>query len=150
VRVSEYACACVRLLFLLCARATACLCCLFFDLASPQAHSIPVRESKGLEGLIPTSRVEKPQTGLVAVADVGEGVLLEKPVAPGLCDTVKQYAGYFNVTTATKKYFYWFFESRGGVEESTPLVLWMTGGPGCSSGIALFNENGTNSQSTLR
>ena len=84
--------------------------------------------------------------GLLAVADVGEGVLLEKPVAPGLCDTVKQYAGYFNVTTATKKYFYWFFESRSGVEASTPLVLWMTGGPGCSSGIALFNENGTSSQ----
>ena len=75
------------------------------------------------------------------VADVGAGVLLEKPVAPGLCDTVTQFAGYFNVTTATKKYFYWFFESRAK-PATDPLVLWMTGGPGCSSGIALFNENG--------
>ena len=69
------------------------------------------------------------------------GVLLEKPVPPGLCDTVRQHAGYFNVTTSTKRYFYWFFESRSAPTVD-PLVLWMTGGPGCSSGIALFNENG--------
>lgn len=75
------------------------------------------------------------------VASTEAGVLLEKPVPPGLCDTVKQHAGYFNVTTSTKHYFYWFFESRS-TPTVDPLVLWMTGGPGCSSGIALFNENG--------
>jgi cathepsin A (carboxypeptidase C) len=37
--------------------------------------------------------------------------------------------------------FYWWFESRN--EPTTdPLVLWLTGGPGCSSELALFVENG--------
>jgi serine carboxypeptidase-like clade 4 len=37
--------------------------------------------------------------------------------------------------------FYFFFESRGNKSED-PLVLWMTGGPGCASELALFYENG--------
>lgn len=48
--------------------------------------------------------------------------------------------------------FYWLFKSRG--EPSTdPLVMWLTGGPGCSSGIAVFYENGPfelNDNLTLR
>ena len=37
--------------------------------------------------------------------------------------------------------FYWWIESRGD-PTTDPLVLWLTGGPGCSSEIALFYENG--------
>jgi len=59
----------------------------------------------------------------------------------GLCDTVKQYAGYFDLTTGDKHYFYWFFESRNN-PATDPIILWMTGGPGCSSAVALFAENG--------
>lgn len=36
--------------------------------------------------------------------------------------------------------FYFFFESR--VSNKDPVVLWLTGGPGCSSQLALFYENG--------
>ncbi|KAL9660083.1 hypothetical protein QQ045_024894 [Rhodiola kirilowii] len=36
--------------------------------------------------------------------------------------------------------FYFFFESRGSTED--PVVLWLTGGPGCGSELALFYENG--------
>ena len=47
--------------------------------------------------------------------------------------------------------FYWVFQSRS--EPSTdPLVLWLTGGPGCASEVALFYENGPykfNEDSTL-
>lgn len=36
--------------------------------------------------------------------------------------------------------FYFFFESRKS--EKDPVVIWLTGGPGCSSEMALFYENG--------
>ena len=36
--------------------------------------------------------------------------------------------------------FYFFFESRHN--EKDPVVIWLTGGPGCSSELALFYENG--------
>ena len=37
--------------------------------------------------------------------------------------------------------FYILFDSRNNVE-TDPLVLWLTGGPGCSSELAMFTENG--------
>ncbi|KAF6140298.1 hypothetical protein GIB67_000346, partial [Kingdonia uniflora] len=36
--------------------------------------------------------------------------------------------------------FYFFFESRSNKDD--PVVIWLTGGPGCSSELALFYENG--------
>nr|GME08168.1 serine carboxypeptidase-like [Ipomoea batatas] len=36
--------------------------------------------------------------------------------------------------------FYFFFESRSN--KSDPVVIWLTGGPGCSGSLALFYENG--------
>jgi cathepsin A (carboxypeptidase C) len=37
--------------------------------------------------------------------------------------------------------FYWLFKSRNS-PESAPLVIWLTGGPGCASELAVFYENG--------
>ena len=37
--------------------------------------------------------------------------------------------------------FYWLFRSKG-TPDTDPLVMWLTGGPGCASEVALFYENG--------
>ncbi|KAL4038986.1 hypothetical protein IC575_002628 [Cucumis melo] len=45
----------------------------------------------------------------------------------------KQYAGYVNVNESHgRALFYWFFEAIADPHEK-PLLLWLNGGPGCSS-----------------
>jgi len=55
-------------------------------------------------------------------------------------EKVSNWAGYITVNT-TRHLWYWFFESRSD-PVNDPFLLWMTGGPGCSSLVALFYENG--------
>ncbi|CAM8967168.1 unnamed protein product [Rhodiola kirilowii] len=68
---------------------------------------------------------------------------------PGLLDTtynasiadLGHHAGYYPIKNShDAKMFYFFFESRGSKDD--PVVIWLTGGPGCASEIALFYENG--------
>lgn len=60
-------------------------------------------------------------------------------------ESVKNFAGYITVngtTPAVKRHLWsWTFESRND-PTTDPLVIWLTGGPGCSSLVALFAENG--------
>ncbi|KAI8498460.1 hypothetical protein Bbelb_236620 [Branchiostoma belcheri] len=63
---------------------------------------------------------------------------------PGLNATLpfSQYAGYITVNQSHgRRLFYWFVESQNDPERD-PLVLWLNGGPGCSSFNGLFEENG--------
>ncbi|XP_072412937.1 lysosomal protective protein isoform X2 [Chiloscyllium punctatum] len=61
---------------------------------------------------------------------------------PGLAKqpSFRQYSGYLNVSENIHLH-YWFVESQGH-PESDPVVLWLNGGPGCSSLDGLLNEHG--------
>ncbi|KAF9596471.1 hypothetical protein IFM89_012176 [Coptis chinensis] len=51
------------------------------------------------------------------------------------------HAGYYKLAHShAARLFYFFFESRSN--KTDPVVIWLTGGPGCSSELALFYENG--------
>ncbi|KAK9877321.1 hypothetical protein WA026_017718 [Henosepilachna vigintioctopunctata] len=52
------------------------------------------------------------------------------------------FSGYLTVNKAfNSNMFFWFFPSENKYEEA-PVVLWLQGGPGDSTFISLFYENG--------
>lgn len=52
----------------------------------------------------------------------------------------RHYSGYLESTNKSQVH-YWFFESQGNPSKD-PVVLWLTGGPGCSSLLATMTEQG--------
>jgi len=56
-------------------------------------------------------------------------------------DDVKQYTGYIDLEEEDKHFFFWFFEARHKPKDA-PVILWLNGGPGCSSLTGLFFELG--------
>ncbi|KAK7530742.1 putative carboxypeptidase S1 [Phyllosticta citribraziliensis] len=71
------------------------------------------------------------------------GAKLEYVNNSGICETtpgVNQYSGYLSVGENMNMWF-WFFEARQNAS-TAPLAAWFNGGPGCSSMIGLFQENG--------
>ncbi|XP_076124842.1 lysosomal protective protein [Alosa pseudoharengus] len=76
-------------------------------------------------------------TGVFGTPDADEIKFL-----PGLSKqpSFQQYSGYLNVAD-NKHLHYWFVESQRDPVKS-PVVLWLNGGPGCSSLDGLLTEHG--------
>ncbi|CAD6456619.1 a139bd2e-de1d-451e-afce-76f43ecff7ff [Sclerotinia trifoliorum] len=67
-----------------------------------------------------------------------------KEVPSGICESqegVKSLSGYVDIEEG-QHIFWWFFETRNGNASEAPLTVWINGGPGSSSMIGLFEENG--------
>ncbi|TGJ85236.1 hypothetical protein E0Z10_g3523 [Xylaria hypoxylon] len=95
-----------------------------------------------------------PEGVTVLESKLGNGVKISYK-EPGICETtegVKSYAGYVYLPPGTLEdlgepqdypinTFFWFFEARKD-PENAPLSIWINGGPGSSSLLGLFAENG--------
>ncbi|GFP84997.1 serine carboxypeptidase-like 45 [Phtheirospermum japonicum] len=55
----------------------------------------------------------------------------------------QQYSGYIAVDEKQKRWYFYYFVEAENDPASKPIVLWLNGGPGCSSvGVGAFTENG--------
>lgn len=97
-----------------------------FPKHSINTHLDGLRESS----VFNTSRIVEKEFTLPALGQPGTSI---KDLA--------HRAGYYTLPRSKDaRMFYFFFESR--TNKSNPVVIWLTGGPGCSSELALFYENG--------
>ena len=65
---------------------------------------------------------------------------MSSKIQPGPFVNETWYSGLVDIDSSDD-IFYWWFESKNA-PDTDPLVLWLTGGPGCASEVALFFENG--------
>jgi carboxypeptidase C (cathepsin A) len=104
-------------------------------LASPIASDSAPKDKR--------SFVERDGTNYTVFEHAATGAKMEFVTNSGICETTKgvnQYSGYLSVGTNMNMWF-WFFEARSN-PTTAPLATWFNGGPGCSSMIGLFQENG--------
>ena len=72
----------------------------------------------------------------------GDGSADEVKSLPGLHSKInfRHYSGYLSALNGSFLH-YWFFESQNDPAKD-PVVLWLNGGPGCSSMLGALTENG--------
>ena len=85
-----------------------------------------------------------PPTDLKTAKGYADISIRYKQVPTGICEQnpkVKSFSGYADVAD-DQHIFWWFFEARNVDPATAPLTVWINGGPGASSMIGLFQENG--------
>lgn len=83
-------------------------------------------------------------TDLISAQGYANVTVRYKEVATGICEldpNVKSFSGYADISP-NEHIFFWFFEARNCDPTTAPLTVWINGGPGSSSMIGLFQENG--------
>ncbi|XP_046842840.1 lysosomal protective protein-like [Xenia sp. Carnegie-2017] len=76
---------------------------------------------------------------LVVSVEANKDVISSLPGLPYI-PVFQQYSGYLSASGG-RKFHYWFVESQGN-PQTDPVVLWLNGGPGCSSMVGLLSEHG--------
>ncbi|CAE6534159.1 unnamed protein product [Rhizoctonia solani] len=101
----------------------------------------------GVTGGVSQTKAASPQSkiqfeGNVAINESITPGSLRYVENSGICETTKgvyQASGYADLTA--QQSMFWFFAARKD-PDTAPLALWLNGGPGSSSMIGLFQENG--------
>ncbi|KAI0052593.1 peptidase S10 serine carboxypeptidase [Auriscalpium vulgare] len=88
---------------------------------------------------------------LSSISSLDHFTELAHPLVPGhrlrvkksvFCDpTVNVYTGFLDVDKGAKHLFFYFFESRRDPDQDD-VMMWINGGPGCSSAMGLLMELG--------
>ncbi|WWC91365.1 uncharacterized protein L201_006308 [Kwoniella dendrophila CBS 6074] len=96
---------------------------------------------RSIDELLKVENVQKDGIDYVSLSHPAFPLHRLRVVKPELCDpTVNQLSGYLDISE-TRHLFFWFEESRSNPKKD-PLVLWLNGGPGCSSTTGLLFELG--------
>lgn len=142
-------------------------CCASFTIAVRRLDKTPIERQRYLEDLDllkedfnsnsnsnfkSTNRREKQKQVLPTPED---HLVTSLPYLPAYSFPTKHFAGHLPASAdGEKQLFYWLFEpdgieespssrsNSGSHDEKVPLLIWLNGGPGCSSMDGLFLENG--------
>ncbi|KAK4754559.1 hypothetical protein SAY87_002663 [Trapa incisa] len=114
----------------------------------PSFPSVHAEELIRQLNLFPKEDINVLKGGVAAGLANGKKIVEKKLKFPGFgeengfsVDDLGHHAGYYKIDhTHDARMFYFFFESRNSKDD--PVVIWLTGGPGCSSELAIFYENG--------